>query len=139
LLAMQTIATSFICVQYLLIGAYSGFALNIVCIIRNLCLYFRDKHNKTGIALPFVLAFLMMIMSVFSWEGPVSLFIMAGLVINTVCMGVLNTQNLRKSIILTSSLIILYNVVVGSYAGIVNEGISIASAVIGVLRFAKKK
>jgi len=35
LIVVQTVGTALMCLQYILIGAYSGFALNIVCLIRN--------------------------------------------------------------------------------------------------------
>ena len=139
LLLIQTIATSLLCLQYVLIGAYSGFALNIVCIIRNITLFVCEKKNIKTVWIPVFLALLMPVAGIFSWEGPVSLFILAGLMINTVCMGVFDTQKLRCSIILTSSLLIIYILIMNSYAGLVNESISIASAIIGIVRFYKKK
>ncbi len=139
LLLIQTVATSLLCLQYILIGAYSGFALNIVCIIRNITLFVCDKKQIKTAWIPVFLAFLMPVAGAFSWEGPVSLFILAGLMINTVCMGVFDTQKLRYSIILTCSLIIIYNLIMKSYAGLINESISIASAVIGIIRFHKNK
>ena len=55
------------------------------------------------------------------------------------CMGIFNSQNLKKSIILTCSLLIIYNIFVNSYSGIINESISIVSAVIGIIRYVKAK
>ena len=139
LLLIQTIATALICLQYLLIGAYSGCGLNIICIIRNITLFICAKKNIKTLWIPVFLSLLMPVACAFTWEGSISLFILAGLMINTVCMGVLNQQNLRKSIVLTSSLIIIYNVLNGSYAGIINEGVAIVSSIIGVIRFSEKK
>ena len=45
IMLIQTAATALSCVQYLLIGATSGFALNVVCIIRNFAFYYREKNN----------------------------------------------------------------------------------------------
>ena len=44
IMIIQTVATALSCVQYLLIGAFSGFALNFVCIFRNFIYYYRDKN-----------------------------------------------------------------------------------------------
>lgn len=139
LLMIQTIATSLLCLQYVLIGAYSGFALNIVCALRNVILFICEKKRIKSVWIPVFLAFLMPVACFFSWEGCVSLFILSGLMINTVCMGVLDTQKLRYSIILTSSLIIIYNLIMKSYTGMINESISIASAIIGIIRFHQKR
>lgn len=138
LLVVQTVATGLSCLQYLLIGASSGFALNIVCITRNLFFYHRDKKFFSSLFFPIFFAAVTVGVSLLSWDGWFSLFIVAGLAINTVCLGVCDQQDLRKSILLTSALIIIYNVFVLSYTGIVSESISIISAAIGIVRFAKK-
>ena len=69
LMTIQTIATALSCIQYLLIGAYSGFALNIVCIIRNFIFYFRDKNQRTDIISPIILSLCIAGASIFSWEA----------------------------------------------------------------------
>lgn len=137
LLFVQTLATTLLCLQYILIGAYSGFGLNIVCIIRNVLYYHRDKKFLSGLWLPISLSALMVVVSLFSWDGYYSLFIIFGLAINTVCMGICNSQNLRKSILITCPLILIYNIFSGSYSGIISESISICSALIGIFRYRK--
>ena len=137
LLIVQTVATAMMCLQYILIGAYSGFGLNIVCIIRNILFYHRDKKLLSGIWLPVTLALIMAVISLFSWDGYHSLLIIAGLMINTVCMGIFDSQRLRKSILLTCPMILVYNVFVASYSGMVSETMSIISAVIGIIRYDK--
>lgn len=137
LLFVQTFATAMLCLQYILIGAYSGFGLNIVCIIRNILYYRRDKKGTHGIWLPITLALTMAVVSLFSWDGYHSLFIIFGLMINTVCMGVCNSQNLRKSILISCPLILIYNLFELSFSGAVSETISIISAIIGIVRYKK--
>ena len=135
LLIIQTIATALSCIQYLLIGAYSGFALNIVCIIRNFVFYHRDINNRKDWLSPVILSVIMGIASVLSWEGIHSLLITLGLVTNTMCMGMFGARNFRKTILASSSLILIYNIFAGSYSGILNEGLSIVSVIIGIVRF----
>ena len=139
LLLVQTSATALICLQYLLIGAYSGFALNIVCIIRNFLYYFRDQKGRSGIVLPVLLALLMAAVSLFSWDGYHSLLIIGGLMINTVCMGIFDSQNLRKSVLITCPMVFAYNLLSGSYSGMVSESISFLSAAIGIIRYNRSK
>ena len=52
LLFVQTLATAMLCLQYVLIGAYSGFVLNIICVIRNILFYHLDKKFLSGVWLP---------------------------------------------------------------------------------------
>ena len=135
IMVIQTVATALSCVQYLLIGALSGFALNVVCIIRNFVFFYREKNNKTDLATPVAFAVAMAVVSIFSWEGIHSLLITLGLVVNTVCMGVFNAKNFRKTILISSSLILIYNIFALSYSGILSESISLISVVIGIIRY----
>ena len=135
LLIVQTIATAMMCVQYILIGAYSGFSLNIICIVRNVLYFYRDKKGNSNVWLPIMLALAMALVSLLSWDGYYSLFIVSGLMLNTVCMGVCNVQNLRKSILISCALILTYNLFAGSYGGAINETLSLISAVIGIIRY----
>ncbi len=135
LLVIQTVATALSCIQYLLIGAFSGFALNVVCIIRNFIFSYRDKNHRTDLLTPVLLALCMAVVSIFSWEGIHSLLITTGLVVNTVCMGVFDAKTFRKTILISSSLILLYNVFASSYSGMLSESISLISVVIGIIRY----
>lgn len=135
IMIIQTVATALSCIQYLLIGAFSGFALNVVCIIRNFTFYYRDKNKVTDLVTPVFFALCMAVVSVFSWEGIHSLLIMLGLVVNTVCMGIFDANNFRKTILISSSLILVYNIFASSYSGILSESISLVSVLIGILRY----
>ena len=135
LMAIQTVATALSCVQYLLIGAFSGFALNIVCIIRNLAFYYRDKYKRTDLVIPVIFALSMAVASAFSWEGIHSLLITLGLVVNTICMGIFDAKDFRKTILISSTLILVYNIFAFSYSGILSESISLVSVVIGIIRY----
>ena len=77
--------------------------------------------------------------SIFTWEGYHSLFIILGIMINTVCLGVCDSQKLRYSILLTCPMIFVYNVFAGAYAGMLNESISTVSAAVGIVRYIKAK
>ena len=77
------------------------------------------------------------IMGALSWEEYYSIFFVVGLVLNTLAMGYFNAQNLRWSIFLTSSLILIYNLFIPSIGGTVNEVVAITSAVIGIIRYHK--
>ena len=139
LLIVLTSATVCTCLSYLLLGATSGFALNIVCVLRNLCFYFQHEGSKANTVSALLLAAVMVILGALSWQGPISLFIMIALAINTIYMSLGNPQRLRKSILLTSSLVLIYNAVVFSIGGMINEGLAIGSAIVGIIRFKQAK
>lgn len=135
IMVIQTIATALSCIQYLLIGAFSGFALNVVCIIRNFTFYYREKNHSTNLVSPILFALCMAVVSFFSWEGIHSLLITLGLVVNTICMGIFDAKNFRKTILISSTLILIYNIFAFSYSGILSESISLVSVIIGIIRY----
>ena len=139
LLLVQTIATACTCLAYLFLGATSGFTLNIVCIIRNIVFYFQKDSGKVHTISALVLAAAMVAVGALSWQGPISLLIIVALAANTVFMSFGNPQLLRQSVLGTSSLVLLYNIFVFSIGGIANEGLSIVSSAVGIVRFRKEK
>lgn len=139
LLLVQTAATACTCLAYFLLGAASGFALNMVCIIRNVVFYFQKGSGKYHMLSASLLAAVMVVLGALSWQGPVSLLIIVALAANTVFLSFGNPQLLRKSILATSSLVLLYNIFVFSLGGIANEALAIGSSVVGIFRFRQER
>lgn len=135
LLLTQSLATACTCISYLFLGASSGFALNIVCLVRNGCFYYL-KEGKTPIYISTaILATAMVVLGALSWQGPISLLMIIALAVNTVFLSLGKPQILRYSILLTSSMILIYNIYVFTIGGMLNESIAIFSSLIGIIRF----
>ena len=135
IVVMLSIATGISCIAYALLGGTVALVLNLVSIVRNICYYHSDKKILSSKAVPVVLALIMGVLSIFTWEGAYSAFFVVGLMLNTLAMGYFNPQNLRKSILLTSSLILVYNLFIPSIGGAINEVVAITSSVIGLIRY----
>ena len=129
-----TVAT---CISYLMLGATSGFILNIVGLARNTCCFFVKEKTKGSYIIGGVFAVIMCVMGAFSWQGIHSLLIIAGLAINTVFVALGDPQWLRKSILLTSTLVLIYNIIEFSLGGMANEVLAITSSMVGIIRFRK--
>lgn len=134
-----SIATGISCVAYALLGGTVALVLNLVSIVRNICFYHKDKKILSGKAVPIVLSLMMGVLSIFAWEGGHSLFFVMGLMLNTLAMGYFKPQDLRKSILLTSSLILFYNLFIPSIGGTINELVAIISAGIGLYRYRRNE
>ena len=131
-----TVATA---IGYLLIGAMSGFVLNLVCVARNFICFFLKENTKSAYITGMIFAVIMCCLGATSWQGIHSLLIISGLAINTVFMALGVPQWLRKSILLTSMLVLIYNILEFSVGGMINEVLAISSAVVGIVRFRKEK
>ncbi len=135
LLIVQTLSTLSICISYLLLNAQTGMLLNIICILRNIIIYKKNIKIFSHSFWPYALAFIMGIMGIVSWQGTMSILIVAALMINTLFLYFPDVQNLRKSILVTSTMIIIYNIYYYVWGGVANELIAIISAIIGLYRY----
>ena len=136
---INLIATLVNATHYLLLGSYLGALLNSVCIIRNVVYYYKDKKIFSSRAVPYVMAAVIAVVAAFSWEGYITLVLAGALMINTVMLSCDNPQTVRRSILLTSTMILIYNIVLGSVGGCANEIVAISSAIIGLVRYRTKK
>lgn len=136
-LALQTLTTVTFTVHYLLLGAYSGMLMNVVGIARNIFYYNKDKKFFSWRWWPVVFAVIAAALGILAWEDWYSVFVVVGITINTVCMS-LSAQNIRKSILVTSPMVLIYDVFAKSVSGAVYEAVAIVSAAIGIYRFSKR-
>ena len=127
------------CMHYFCIGAYSGLALNFVGVLRNI--FYANKNSKfySKRVTPVIFAIIMGVMGVLSWQGAKSLLVISGLVINTVCMSFENPQNIRKSILVTSPLVLIYDIIEFSIGGMIYETMVIVSSIVGIFRYKNRK
>lgn len=139
LIIIQTFSTLSICISYLLLNAWSGMLLNVVCLVRNFIIYRKDLKIFSYSFWPYVLSCVMAIAGAISWQGPMSLLIVAALAVNTLFLYFPNVQNLRKSVLVTSTMILIYNVYYTVWGGVANEMIAIISSMIGIYRYKNTK
>lgn len=137
ILIIQTFACIFTCIGYFFLEARSGLVLNIVCIVRNIAFYFQKEGTKASYLSAVLFAGIMIVLGAISWQGLLSLLIIIALAANTVFLSLGKPQLLRKSILITSSMVLIYNVFVFSIGGIANEALAIISSIIGLVRFYK--
>jgi hypothetical protein len=88
-----------------------------------------------------ILAIVMGGLGFLSWEGPISLLVIIALAANTIFMSFGDAQLLRKSVICTSSMILIYNIFIENptIGGIINESVAIVASIIGIITFIKMK
>lgn len=139
LLFLQSVATICTCLSYLFLGAQTGFAMNIVCLARNGVFYFQKNGTKASYILTGVFMAAMAAIGVMSWQDPFSLLLIIALVANTFFMCLGNPQMLRYSILVTSTLVLIYNIHFFAIGGIAYESLAIVSSIIGIIRFRKEK
>jgi len=140
LFLMQLIGTAMFCCQFLLLGATSG-AMNLVgIIVRNgLLMKYRDwkwvrsKWTVVIFLIFFTAAFVM------TWQGPISLLPFAAVVGTTIAYWTDNAQKIRLgNLVCGSPCWLCYDAIIGSWAGVLNEAITLGSILISIWRYGWK-
>lgn len=124
--------------HYLMIGAITGMALNLVAALKGITYYFRNKKGSKELFTPIFFTVLAIFTSILTWQAWYSLFLLTGLIINTLSFALLSPQKVRVCMLAKAPITIVYNVFVFSIAGIVYESIIFISAIIGLIRLSKK-
>ena len=137
LLIIQSAGTLSTALSYLFLNTTAGLILNLVCIVRNIVFYFIKRNSNATLFFGLFFAVIMTILGVYSWGSWASLLIIVALAANTIFLSFGKPQLLRKSILFTSTIVIVYNILVFSIGGIVNESVAIISSFIGIVRFRK--
>jgi len=116
--------------------------MNFVGFVRNLVFYYAGKNGKVSRVLALLFALVMGAMgitaSLIAKEGWYFVLSVVGLMINSYSMSFSNPNNIRKSILITSPMVLIYDGFVLSFGGMVYEAVVIISSVIGIVRFKKK-
>lgn len=138
ILLLQFISTLLMTIQFGLLGATTGMALNFVCLLRNIAFYLKERKLFSHPAVPYIFSIVTVVYGFFTWQGFHSLLPIIALAINTVMLS-LDPKTLRKSILLTSSMLLIYDLIVSSWGGALNEAVAIMSSIISLVRFQKKQ
>ena len=134
LVLVQLLTTITFVAHYFLIGAWTGMALNAVSTVRNIIFVRLEKKGSSSKVWSYIFAVIMGIVGIMAWQDWRSVFLVAALVINCIGMGFKNPQNIRKSILVTCPMALIYNCLVWSVGGAIFEGMSIVSAALGIWR-----
>lgn len=134
LMILRTANEFFFAVQYFLLGAYTGMAMNLIGCVRNLIFVRMVKQDKNTIPARVAFSVLFLVGTAFTWSGLKSVLIGIAKVISTVAYGSSNTFVVRVMVLITSTSWLIYNMIVKSYAGCVCEFLTLCSIIVGIVR-----
>lgn len=139
-LIVHFIATVSISIAYILLGAWTGLAMCIVVIIRNIIFLLdekkngkRDTINKTDIIILIVLYTISIISAVFSYDGIFSLLSVAATMLNTYSVWQKDIKIYKLLGIPTGILWVLYNTYIMSIFGIILESLLLICSTTGYI------
>ena len=121
--------------HFLLLGAFTGGISYLLNMVRSFCLAGKSRfaHSNSMCAL---LCLAQLIVLVTTWSGWISLLPVVANIATTVGGYTHNGRKIRLAgMFINSPLWIIYNILVGSWAGILDEVVSEASMIISVIRY----
>lgn len=124
------------CVQFFLLGAYTGVSSLLVTIARNLLLLQSKAWKWAGsrTALAGILV-LMLVMTGYTWAGWISLLPLVSVAVTSIGYWTRNAQKIRLSQLFGSPCTLLYDILVRSWGGAVSEAFTTVSILVSILRF----
>ena len=136
LLKYQIYSNSFCALQYLCLGrkAYTGVLLHFMCLVRNFLYYKYDKKN-IPFNVFFICAFCMVVVSFVSYENIWSLLPMFGIVLNSWGLWQKKLSVSRNCEAIAAILLVIYNVKVLAWGGVLANGFEFVVTVIAIVRF----
>lgn len=125
--------------QYLLLGAYAGAAMNAVSVTRNYVFYkLVQKNIPTGRAILFF-SVCVVAAGIYTYGGPASLMPVAAKLLTTVSYGMKNERLLRAITAPSCIIWIIYNVFAGSWAGVLTDALALLALLFAMYRYDLKK
>ena len=136
----QVVGVSLFCLQFCLLGAFSGCLSLAITILRGALLYkYNDWKFVRWKGLPWILCGMFALVLIVTWAGPISLLAFVASVVSTLCYWTNNAGMIRLSNLLCASPCwIVYDVLVGSWGGVASESLTILSILISIFRFGWK-
>lgn len=139
IMIMQILATSLFGLQYFLLGAYTGMAVDAVAVVRGIVFYNKDKKWASSNIWIAVFIIMFIVSGIFTWQGPSSLLMTGAMILNTFSFSFTKPKLVRSTILISSPLVLIYNIITGSIGGIINEICVELSSVVGLLRYDVKR
>lgn len=138
LLRYQIFSSLLYIIQYIFLGAYIVCLMSLICIIRNHIFNHYDNQKIPIHALIFVII-LMIIVSMFTFDGFISLIPMFESIMYSVALWGGNLKTIRLAEIISCLLYIIYNIFVRAYIGLIGTIIEMVTAIIAFYKFNIKK
>lgn len=136
----QMLGCAAFCVQFLLLEAYSGCIIVVICIVRNLFLLkINDWKIVRWKGWVVIVITLSAVVTAIVWKGFQDIFSFLAIAVGTIGLWTNNAQKIRLvNLICCSPCWLIYDVLVQAWTGVLNEIIVLSSILISIYRFGWK-
>lgn len=137
LIKLQVLSCFGYFLQYCFLSAWTGALMNLICGIRNIVYYKKNKKvSKFVIAL---FCIMMIVVSIFSYNGPISLLPMIATALYTIFLGIGNITTIRIVETISCTLFLIYNVKVKAITGLIATIVELIAVIIALINERKQK
>jgi hypothetical protein len=130
----KTANEMFFALQYFLLGAYTGVAMNLVGSLRNMIFAKQVEKGKSTLPMRVVFSAAFIVFGILTWQSPMSLAVMLAKVVSTFAYGMKNTRAIRFLTLPTSACWLVYNYLSSSSAGVLCETFTLLSIITAIIR-----
>ncbi len=135
ILFFQICAGAVFVLHYILLGAYTGAALNFVGFTRSIVFYNSDKKWAKSPAWLVMYIVISAVSGVLTWAEWYSILPAIAMMLTTVSYWLKNETKIRLVTFPSSPCWLVYNALAGSVAGIITECIVMSSLIIAIIRY----
>lgn len=139
ILLCRTASELVFALQYILLGAWTAAAMDFISVIRNSLYTSFVKRNRSTTPVIIGFGIFVVIVGIVSFDGAISLLPIASKLLTTVSYGLKNEKWLRIITLPSCILWIIYNIFVGSIAGVVADSMTLVSLLISMYQYDLKK
>ena len=146
IVGFQLVGCLFWTAHFILLGqlpgnaaAYTGAALNTLCIFRNSVFFMRPKPWAAHPAWLYVFCTCAVLCGIFTWGGALSSLSTVAMLFSTTALYVQNTTLTRRLLVVNSICWLIFDILTLSIPGTVGEIFSLVSIGIAMYRFDRKK
>lgn len=126
-------------VQFIMLGAYTGAMMNGIGCARNI-VYAQLVEKKKSVKWAVIIFSAIVIVSgIFTWKGPISLLAIIGKLLSTLSYAFKSPKNVRRMTIPVCLVWAVYDLICGSWAGVMTEVFTLGSIAIAYFRFEHNK
>ena len=138
LFRLQLLSYVFYTLHLFLLGSSTGAISYVLNLVRSFCLSSDNKFLKSR-KMCGILCALQLTTLALTWAGALSILPILANIASTVAGYTHNPRTVRRAAMYVNSpLWIIYDISIGSYAGILDEVVSVASIVISLIRYGSK-
>ena len=135
IIAIQIGAAVLFIIHYILLGAYSGAALNFISLLRSFVFINNDKKWAKSPVWLGVFIVVSAVAGILTWEDWYSFLPPMAMILTTISYWMKNETKIRLITFPSSPCWLVFNIITGSVAGIVTECIVMSSLIIAIIRY----